>query len=185
MANTFQLPSVKLPIKKERIKTTEIGTNLDIPIQTGIRKSSWIHPDWINGINPNLNENHKDFAKENYYISFDIDMMGEQKEVFENNVSISNIIRKPRVSISGNMTEICEVSLGTWRNFISDRKDIENILIGKRAYYDKNTGIRKDKDGANTSYKFIVMCNNDNIEMAKSLLKNILSKIDKIGEWLI
>ena len=97
----------------------------------------------------------------------------------------TSVSRAPRVKVNDDMIEICEISLGHWRNTISKVADIEKYVIGKRVYYDKSTGQRKDKDNGNTDFRTIIMCDNSNIEVAKNMLKNIFKVNSKIAvEWL-
>lgn len=96
------------------------------------------------------------------------------------NISNENATRKTKAIVNDNMTELCEVSLGYWRNLISKIDGIEKLVIGVRTYYDKTTGLRKEKDGLNTNYATMIMTDNSNIEAATNMLKDIFKKNPKI-----
>lgn len=78
--------------------------------------------------------------------------------------------------------ELCEVTLGTWRNYI--QKANSNILLQKRKYYDKTTGEVKDKETSNTSYNSVIFCKAENKDTALTELKQILKANNKsVIEW--
>lgn len=98
----------------------------------------------------------------------------------------STITRRPKVKVNDNMIELCEISLGHYRNCISRITDIEKTIIGKRTYYDKSTGLRKEKDTGNTIFKTILMCDSANEAIALNMLKNIFKQYSKISvEWFV
>lgn len=109
----------------------------------------------------------------------------ENAAMYNTNEENSSSVRKPRIKIEGNTTELAEISLGNWRNTISKIEGIDNLIIGIRTYYDKTTLLRKDKDNGNTTFKTILACNTDNIEAATKLLNDIFKKYSKVAvEWL-
>lgn len=96
----------------------------------------------------------------------------------------SVISRAPKAKITDDMVELCEVSLGTWRNYIQ-KLDNNSTFIGKRIYYDKSTNLRKDKDNGNTIYATIIICKTDIKDNAILELKQMLKENNlSVNEWL-
>jgi len=109
----------------------------------------------------------------------------ENAAMYNTNEENSSSVRKSRIKIEGNTTELAEISLGNWRNTISKIEGIDNLIIGIRTYYDKTTLLRKDKDNGNTTFKTILACNSENVEAATKLLNDIFKKYSKVSvEWL-
>ena len=81
--------------------------------------------------------------------------------------------RAPRIKIAGNMVEIAESTLGTFRNYIEKNEDASKIILSKRIYYIQGTNIRKDKDGPQTSHARLYYCDPANEAAALALLKKI------------
>lgn len=106
-------------------------------------------------------------------------------------VFVETATRKPRIkqilNTTGENINLCEISLGNWRNKVSKENDILSLVMGKRTYYDKTTGeeLENDKSG-NVEYKTIIMCSTAKRDEAINTLKAIFAHNEKIAvEWFI
>ena len=117
------------------------------------------YPDLLNLLNIDIN---------NIRVYYDTDM------------EKPTVTRAARISISDNASEICEISLGNYRNYISKVDGIEKIVMAKRIYYDKTSGLRKDKDSGNTDFRTMFYAIGDITECTNKL-KDIFKNFSKIA----
>lgn len=92
--------------------------------------------------------------------------------------------RKKTVTISGDSIEICEISLGHYRNKVAKVAGIDEILTGVRRYYDKTTGeqLENDKNG-NVNYRTAIICSVANKELAIAKMKEIAENSNIKIDW--
>lgn len=98
--------------------------------------------------------------------------------------------RQPRIkqlldTKTGNTIELCEISLGHFRNKLSKVDNILTIIAGVRKYYDKTTGeeLENDKSG-NVEYKTRIICDASKREQAIEILNKFFKANEKvIAEW--
>ena len=101
-------------------------------------------------------------------------------------------VRQPRIkqlldTKDGNNVQLCEISLGHWRNKLSKVPNILGYIAGIRKYYDKTTGeeLENDKNG-NVEYKTLIICDSSKQEKAIEILNTFFAENEKVAvEWFI
>ena len=136
-------------------------------------------------MNPEFNENSKecnpakslqDWLNCPDRIDFNsINDVSIHKDKSNNNSQPS--VRKARVVLeNSDITELCTISLGNWRNKFMLNPSVNGLLIGTRII---------DVTPEKTIYSTTISCNNNDIEKATQLIKQIVKDTNvKEVDWL-